>query len=349
MAYPPNGFGQNFPQIPGPYDTPPMNPYGPPGQVPPPSMYGYNGPPMMEYSPVYPSNPAPPPPIGFSQPPGYPPAPYSNSPMPYSPAGHPGYMNQNMNQNMNQYPPQQGMNQIQEYHGNGYSNGNGQQNEYDDRGQGGHGGMLGKFSKVIGGVLGNSDGIRQLLNTATAHAVRILGSTNGYFSHAVAKILLPPKLDILANFAQKLHLSSYIEKFVLSMNRAAEQAATSALPVFQRFISSLSLNDAASLVGAKDTEATDFFRQSVERDLEQAYTPIVAESMNNHQVTRQFQELQSQTRNIPGLRHLNVDIHEYTIKKALSGLFWVVGEQEKKIRQDPGGQVSNVFQKFFKH
>lgn len=356
-GYNPSGFGyppshlNNAPV--NPYANPPLPLHGVPPAGYPPAPLDYSTPNTWQSPPMNPPMNYYPPPSS-SSPMDYNPNPSMNPPMNYGVPQQPMY-NQGQSPMMNHQPYAQHpypsspsnypMNsQIQPYNGSSdYS-----QEQYDRASMGGHGGLIGKFSNVVGGFMGSSNSIQQLLKTASEHAIRILGATDGYFHHAVAKILLPPKLNVIASLAQKFGLQSYVEKFILSMNRAAEQAASKALPIFHRFISSLSVNDVASLVGAKDTEATDYFRQQTERDLEQAYAPVVSESMNNWQVTRQFQELQSQTRHIPGIRNFNIDIHEYTIKKALSGLFYVLGEQERKLRQNPTGQVSNIMNHIFK-
>jgi len=209
------------------------------------------------------------------------------------------------------------------------------------------GGFMNKFTHMAGSFLGNSDGIKDLLKRASAEAVKILGVTDGYFTHQVAKILLPPNLGAIASVARRFKLDSYIERFILSMNRAAEQAATSALPIFHRFISGLSGNDLANMVTGEGSAATQFFRQQSERDLEQAYAPIVVQSMDSWNVTRHFNEIQNRAKHIPGLNNFHVDIHQYTVKKALDGLFYVLGDQENKLRADPTGHISNVMHQFF--
>lgn len=335
------------------------NPYGGPGGPPPNQGYGGNQPYMPNYG-------APPPQMGFGMPsdgtsqnfnqaPSYQPyqqpmTNYGNCPppnqvgmQPYGPPPPDGYnmgpQNVPYNQNQSYDPnnPHQQQQQMTPY------------GQVDDRGFGTalmHGGIFGKVSKVFGGLSGG-DSIKELLKTAASQAVKILGITDGYFTHNIVKILLPVKLNGIASIAKKFRLDSYIEKFILSMNRAAEQAASAALPIFERFISSLSVNDMACMVGAEGSAATQYFRQQTERDLEQAYTPIVVDSMNNWQVTRNFNEIQEHTRHIPGIKNLHVDIHDYTIKGALKGLFHVLGDQETKLRADPKGQVTNIFGKFF--
>ena len=195
---------------------------------------------------------------------------------------------------------------------------------------------------------GGGGGIRQLLATAATEAVKILGITDGYFTHAIVKILLPTKLSFLGSLASKFGLGKIIDKFVLSMNRAAEEAASASLPIFHRFISTVSVNDVACMMSADGNAATQYFKQQTERELEQAYAPIVNNSMNNWHVTRNFNEIQDVTRNIPGAKHFNVDIGEYTVKSALHGLFYVLGDQESKLRKDPTGRISSLVHQFVK-
>jgi len=205
-----------------------------------------------------------------------------------------------------------------------------------------------KISKIIGGVLGSgsADGIRSLLHAAATRAIEILGKMDGYFSHHIVKILVPEKLNPLVSLAKKFKLQKYVDKFILSMNRAAESAASLALPIFERFIKALTINDVARIATGGDTAARDYFQSQTERDLKIAYTPVVEESMNRHEVTRQFNELMDKTKSIPGLSKFNVDIHQYTIDKATGGLFWMLGDQEKKLRDDPTGRISSLVDNF---
>jgi hypothetical protein len=213
-------------------------------------------------------------------------------------------------------------------------------------------GIGGKITKFLGGlvegVMNGGDVIKELLHTAASEAVKILGTLNGYFSHAVVKILMPPKLHFIASLAKKFHLDKLIDKFVMSMNRAAEQAASASFPVFERFIGGLTVNDVSCMVGADGSAATDFFRSQTERELTSAYTPIVENAMNQCDVSRNFNELMDVTKNIPGLNHFNVNIHEYTVSAALKGLFWVLADQEVKLRKDPAGRVSKLLHQVVK-
>ena len=206
-----------------------------------------------------------------------------------------------------------------------------------------HGGnVMSKITHAAENVLHSSEGIKKLLKRAAEEAVRILGVKDGYFLNELVKILVPPKLDGVAKTLKKFHMDSYIQKFILSMNRAAELAATSALPIFQKFIKGLNPDDVSQMIGGEGSAATNVFRQKSERDLQEAYAPIVAQSMSECNVTRNFQEVQSHVKKIPGLSAYNVDIHQYTVKKALDGLFLVLGQQEARIRKDPAGELQGI-------
>ena len=170
----------------------------------------------------------------------------------------------------------------------------------------------------------------------------MLGAENGYLNNRDVKIPLPAKYKSIESFAKKFHLTAQIDQFVLSMNRAAEHAALSSLPIFERFIGKLTINQTAKFVTSEGSPATDYFKQETETDLRSAYAPIVTNSMEEFSVTRHLKDLRKKIKLIPGLSGLDLDIEKYTTDRALSGLFLVLSQQENKLRQNPTEHILSL-------
>merc|ERR1712137_114862 len=139
----------------------------------------------------------------------------------------------------------------------------------------------------------NTDMVRRLLHESAIKAVKLLSATDGYFLNELVKIRTPEKLHSLESLAKKLHLSAKFDEFVLSMNRAAEHAANASLPILERFVGGLTVDNLAHMITDKGSPAADLFKQKSEVELREAYLPIVQRSMSEYSVSRHLKELLS--------------------------------------------------------
>jgi len=140
-----------------------------------------------------------------------------------------------------------------------------------------------------------------------------------------------------------------IDSFVLSMNRSAEAAAPAARKIFVDAITSMSIDDARHILTGSDTAATEYFKQKTTPQLTAAFRPVVDKTMAENGVTKQYNALVGQYKSLPFAKTQNLDITDYVVGKALDGLFYEVGEEEKKIRQDPAKQTTDLLKEVFGH
>ncbi len=138
-----------------------------------------------------------------------------------------------------------------------------------------------------------------------------------------------------------------VDAFDLSMNRAAEQAATEAKPIFWDAIKQMTFDDARRILDGKDNEATLYFRDKTENRLKEIFKPIVHKTMSRVGVTRRYQELDGAVRSIPFAGNLSFDLDQYVTDGALDGLFLMLAEEERKIRQDPAARVTDLLKEVF--
>ncbi|MGE5582772.1 MAG: DUF4197 domain-containing protein, partial [Bacillota bacterium] len=137
------------------------------------------------------------------------------------------------------------------------------------------------------------------------------------------------------------------DDFILSMNRAAEQAAPSAKQIFWDAVKEMNFDDARKIFTGNDTAATEYFKAKTTAKLSGAFLPVVAKATDEVGVTRQYKTLAAKAKAVPYLKMEPVDIDEYVVAKALDGLFYLVGEEEKKIRKDPAARVTELLKKVF--
>ena len=131
------------------------------------------------------------------------------------------------------------------------------------------------------------------------------------------------------------------------MNRSAEAAAPAAKNILGDAILSMSFDDARKILSGGDTAATDYFKKKTSEQLTTAFRPVVEKTMDENGVTQQYKALAGQAQSIPFMKSPNLDITQYVVSKALDGLFYTLGEEERKIRKDPGAQTTNLLREVF--
>jgi len=192
-----------------------------------------------------------------------------------------------------------------------------------------------------------SAGLKEALEVATEKAVSLTGRPNGYFGDAAIKILMPAKLQTMQEGLRAVGYGPQIDEFVLSMNRAAEQAAPAAKQIFTHAITTISFDDAKKILTGSNTAATDYFKAETTDQLTAAFRPVIDKSMSEVGVTRQYQALVGKFDTIPFAKTQSSDLDNYVTGKALDGLFHVVGEQEKLIRTNPAARTTVLLQEVF--
>jgi len=190
-------------------------------------------------------------------------------------------------------------------------------------------------------------GLKEALSIGTENAVKNVSQVDGYFTNQMIKILIPEKIQKVADILKKVGYQKQVDDFILSMNRAAEKAAPQATSFFIDAIKEMTFEDARKILGGGDTSATDFFKSKTSDKLYNAFKPIVSSSMGEVGVTRSYKEMMAQYESLPFISKESVDLDHYVTNKALDGLFYMVGQEEKKIRTDPAARVTDLLKTVF--
>jgi len=190
-------------------------------------------------------------------------------------------------------------------------------------------------------------GLKEALRIGSGNAVSLNGKVDGYFKNAAIKILMPEKLKPLEKGLRFAGQSRQVDEFVLSMNRAAEKAAPFAKDIFWGAIKRMTFTDATRILKGGDTAATDYFREATTEELATAFQPIVTQSMESIGVTRQYKVLAGRYNALPFVKSQAFDLDRYVVDKALEGLFYVLAEEERKIRTDPAARVTDLLRTVF--
>lgn len=191
-------------------------------------------------------------------------------------------------------------------------------------------------------------GLKEALATGTGNAVQSLSKADGYFGDAAVKILMPGKMQHAAELLKKAGYQKEVDDFTLSMNRAAEQAAPKARPIFEDAVKNMSFEDAQKILNGGNTAATDYFKAKTSPQLTQAFKPVIADSMNQAGVTHSYKALTDRyTSMVPFGKMDSLDLDSYVTQKSMDGLFLKVGQEEAKIRTNPAARTTDLLKKVF--
>ena len=204
----------------------------------------------------------------------------------------------------------------------------------------------------LGNTSGASDskiasGLKEALRVGADNSVKLTGQRDGYFGNEAIKILMPSNLRPVEKGLRAIGYGSKVDSFVLSMNRAAEAAAPAAKKIFGDAILSMSFDDARKILSGGDTAATDYFKSKTSTQLTAAFRPVVEKTMSENSVTQQYKDLLGQAQSIPFMKSQSLDITRYVVSKALDGLFYTLGQEEKKIRKDPVARTTSLLKDVF--
>lgn len=191
------------------------------------------------------------------------------------------------------------------------------------------------------------EGLKQALSVGTRNAVAYVSKTDGYFSNPQIKIPLPEKIQKAERLLRTVGFGKEVDAFELSMNRAAEKAAPMAVDIFKTAITGMSFSDARQILNGPDDAATTYFKDATFVRLQESFKPIIQRTMAEVGVTRHFQNLNKQLSTIPFADRLSFDLDQYTTDKGLDGLFYMLAQEERKIRQNPTARVTELLKKVF--
>ncbi len=201
-----------------------------------------------------------------------------------------------------------------------------------------------------GGELSNTkiiDGLKEALQIGAGNAVGVLSKNNGYAGNPKVRIPLPGTVEKLRKVFKLAGYGAQVDEFEMSMNRAAEHAAPKAKSVFVDAIRRMSFTDAKKILDGRDNEATLYFQDKTSGQLTEILKPLINDSMSTVGATRKFQALNNKLGSIPFADKMKFDLDQYVTDKALVGLFFMLAEEERKIRQNPAARVTGLLKEVF--
>ena len=192
-----------------------------------------------------------------------------------------------------------------------------------------------------------ASGIRAALERGAVSAVGLLGKADGFMGNPLVRIPLPGFLNEAAKLLKIIGQQQRVDELVTAMNRAAEAAVPEAKTLLVSAVKSMSVDDAKRILSGGDNSVTQFFADKTRVSLGVKFLPIVTKATDKVALADKYNAVAGKASGMGLLKKEDANIQQYVTGKALDGLYLMIGEEEKKIRQDPIGTGSAILKKVF--
>jgi hypothetical protein len=190
--------------------------------------------------------------------------------------------------------------------------------------------------------------IRQALDQGTGKGISFLNRTDGFFGNQAYKLFLPPDAQKIESAFRSIGLGSQVDKAILQINRAAEDAVGYAKPIFVDAIRQMTIADAINIIRGQNDAATQYFRDKTTDKLITAFSPIIRNSLDKLNATKFYADIVNTYNNFPTtFKKINPDLPSYVVGKAVDALFDQIAKEEMNIRENPVARTTEILRKVF--
>jgi hypothetical protein len=192
-----------------------------------------------------------------------------------------------------------------------------------------------------------SQGIKVALEKGALAAVALLGKTDGFLGNPKVRIPLPGFLEDASKLLKLTGQGKRVDELVTSMNRAAEAAVPMGKDLLVGAVKSMSVTDAKNILSGGENSVTQFFAEKTRSPLGEKFLPIVTKATEKVGLANQYNRVAGKAAGVGLVKSEDANIQRYVTGKSLDGLYIIIGEEERKIRQDPVGTGSAILKKVF--
>jgi len=192
-----------------------------------------------------------------------------------------------------------------------------------------------------------ANGLKEALVNGITKGTDLTSKMDGYFKNPEIKIPFPKDVKKVEDKLRQLGMGSEVDRFVLTLNRGAEEAAKEAKPIFISAIKQMSIDDAFAVLKGQPDAATQFLKRTTSAQLKEKFKPVVQTNLDKVNATKYYGDLISNYNRIPFVSKVNPNLNEYATDMAIQGLFTMIAKEEKSIRQDPAARTSELLKKVF--
>ena len=190
-------------------------------------------------------------------------------------------------------------------------------------------------------------GLKEALTVGTNNSSGMVAKADGYLKNPKVFIPWPEEAKDMKAKLIKMGMQKKVTEFETSLNRAAEEAAKKAAPVFVDAITNMSVGDGFAILNGNDTAATHYLREKTYAPLKEKFMPTIKEAVTKAKVASYWKPLATAYNKIPGVKKQNPNLDDYVCTKAINGLMTLISDEEAKIRKDPMARVTDILKKVF--
>jgi hypothetical protein len=214
---------------------------------------------------------------------------------------------------------------------------------------------LDEANKQLGGVttgtpLTNAEVVQALkdaLTQGTNKSATNASKLDGFNKNPKIRIPFPPAVQNVKDWAIKFGMQAQVDKFEETLNRAAEEAAKGAAPIFVDAIKAMTVADGLTILRGSDTAATHYLRDKCTASLNTKFKPTVKEATQKVELTKYWTPITTAYNRVPGHSPVNTDLDQYVTDRAVDGLFKLIGDEETNIRVNPAARATDMMKKVF--
>jgi hypothetical protein len=211
---------------------------------------------------------------------------------------------------------------------------------------------LGDLNKSTGGKVQPTsaevaEGLKEALIKGISTGSDLVSKLDGYFKNPEIKIPFPPDVKKVEDKLRQIGLGGEVDKFVMTLNRGAEDAAKEAKPIFITAIKAMTIQDAWGILRGQDDAATQFLKRTTSSQLKAKFKPVIQNSLNRVNATKYYKDIVTRYNQIPLVQKVNPELDDYATDRAIEGLFIMIAKEEKNIRANPVARTTELLKKVF--
>ena len=207
-------------------------------------------------------------------------------------------------------------------------------------------------NKVVGGdkpltTAEVTEGLKEALIKGISNGSDLASQVDGYFKNDEIKIPFPPDVKKVEDRLRQLGLGGEVDKFIMTLNRGAEDAAKEAKPIFISAIKQMTIDDAWAILKGEPDAATQYLRKTTSVQLKEKFSPVIQTSLDKVNATKYYGEIINRYNSIPLVQKVNPNLNDYATDMAIQGLFTMIAKEEKSLRQDPLARTTELLKRVF--
>ncbi len=190
-------------------------------------------------------------------------------------------------------------------------------------------------------------GLKEALTIGSQNSAQLASKVDAYYKNPKLFIPFPPEAQKIESTLRKYGQDKLVNDFIVTLNRAAEEAAKEAGPIFIDAVKKMTINDGLNILNGSNDAATRYLKTNTNAQLQAKFKPVIQRALAKVNATKYWGDIINTYNKIPTVQKMNPDLASYATGKAVDGLFVLVAQEETKIRTDPAARVTEILKKVF--